>query len=289
MTTEHILATVDLMHPDIRPLAAASQLAGRHQARLTTLAVLEPVSALFGGLDTIREADFEAQMRSNARAELKTLCRQANAPTDGIVIELGHKSATIAAVAHQQGADLIVVGAHGFHGFEYFLGTTATGVLHAAHCNVLGVRRERSGDYRCLLAALDAQPESVEVLRQAKALSPAAELHAVHVMKPLLAGYSGAIADLDQELPLNSIENRLRGELDQRLAQLIEQADVGTVTVHIREGTASKEIKSLQQELGADLTVMGSGQPAGSGWLIGSTTQNVLHGCTSDALVVRTR
>jgi nucleotide-binding universal stress UspA family protein len=32
---------------------------------------------------------------------------------------------------------------------------------------------------------------------------------------------------------------------------------------------------------------MGCGEPAGSGWLIGSTTQNVLHGSSSDVLVIR--
>jgi len=288
MTSHHILATVDLLHPDTRPLAAASQLARRHRAAITTLAVLEPISALFGGLDTIREADFEAAMLSNAREELEALCRKVKAPVDSARIELGQKSATIAAAARRLKADLIVVGAHGFQGFEYFLGTTATGVLHAAHCNVLGVRSDRSGDYQCLLAALDAESSSVDVLREARALAPGAQLHAIHVMKPLLAGYSSAIADLNQELPVDTIESRLRGELDERLQQLIRQADVGEVTVHIRQGTPSKEIKRLQIQIDADLAVMGSGQPAGSGWLIGSTTQNVLHGCNCDALIVRT-
>jgi universal stress protein A len=288
MTSHHILATVDLLHPDTRPLAAASQLARQHRAAMTTLAVLEPVSALFGGLDTIREADFEAEMLSNAREELKTLCRKVKAPVDSAVVELGNKSATIASMARRLKADLIVVGAHGFHGFEYFLGTTATGVLHAAHCNVLGVRSDRSGKYQCLLAALDAESSSIDVLREARALAPGAQLHAIHVMKPLLAGYSSSIADLNQELPVDSIEGRLRGELGERMEQLINQADVGDVTVHIRQGTPSKEIKRLLQELGADLAAMGSGQPAGSGWLIGSTTQNVLHGCDCDALIVRT-
>lgn len=59
---------------------------------------------------------------------------------------------------------------------------------------------------------------------------------------------------------------------------MIEQSGINTVALHLLEGTPSKEIKNLLERSGAELAVMGSGKPVGAGWLIGSTTQNVLHG-----------
>ena len=37
-------------------------------------------------------------------------------------------------------ADLIIVGSHGRHGIQLLLGSTANGVIHHAHCDVLAVR-----------------------------------------------------------------------------------------------------------------------------------------------------
>jgi universal stress protein A len=42
--------------------------------------------------------------------------------------------------AHEQGADLIVLGTHGQKGVQLLLGSTANSVLHGAECDVLVVR-----------------------------------------------------------------------------------------------------------------------------------------------------
>lgn len=44
------------------------------------------------------------------------------------------------------GVDLIVVGSHGRHGFALLLGSTSTGVLHGAQCDVLAVRVGKESD-----------------------------------------------------------------------------------------------------------------------------------------------
>ena len=46
--------------------------------------------------------------------------------------------ARLTATSHD--VDLIVVGSHGRHGFALLLGSTSTGVLHGAKCDVLAVR-----------------------------------------------------------------------------------------------------------------------------------------------------
>ncbi|BBI51861.1 hypothetical protein HORIV_42820 [Vreelandella olivaria] len=48
--------------------------------------------------------------------------------------------------AEEHDVDLIVVGSHGRHGFALLLGSTSTGVLHGAQCDVLAVRVGKKGE-----------------------------------------------------------------------------------------------------------------------------------------------
>ena len=55
-------------------------------------------------------------------------------------VVLGKPEVEIHATAKELGTDLIVVGSHGRHGFALLMGSTANGVMHGAHCDVLAVR-----------------------------------------------------------------------------------------------------------------------------------------------------
>jgi len=55
-------------------------------------------------------------------------------------VEIGNPKAEIVRVASEKDIDLIVIGTHGRHGIGLLLGSTATGVIHHAHCDVLTVR-----------------------------------------------------------------------------------------------------------------------------------------------------
>jgi universal stress protein A len=137
------------------------------------------------------------------------------------------------------------------------------------------------------VVAVDGEDGSVEVLRKAAALAPQAKLEVTHVIKPLLADHGSFIASMGQELSVEGIEGRMHEVVQNRLKDLAVKAHIEPAGIHVLQGTPSKEIKRLVRRLGADLVVMGCGEPAGSGWLIGSTTQNVLHGSSSDVLVIR--
>jgi universal stress protein A len=49
-------------------------------------------------------------------------------------------SREIPAFAEGAGVDLIVTGSHGPHGLGRLLGSTADGIVHRAHCDVLVAR-----------------------------------------------------------------------------------------------------------------------------------------------------
>lgn len=58
----------------------------------------------------------------------------------GIEVAVGLPWQTICEMAHTLEADLVVIGSHGYAGFDRLLGTTAAKVANHAHCSVLVVR-----------------------------------------------------------------------------------------------------------------------------------------------------
>jgi len=57
-----------------------------------------------------------------------------------VEIAVGAPPLKIVEVANDEPADLIVIGSHSTHGLGLLLGSTATGVLHHAQCDVLIIR-----------------------------------------------------------------------------------------------------------------------------------------------------
>jgi universal stress protein F len=58
----------------------------------------------------------------------------------GVEVEMGSPWQTICDVAHRLKVDLLVIGSHGYSGFDRLLGTTAAKVVNHAPCSVLVVR-----------------------------------------------------------------------------------------------------------------------------------------------------
>ena len=69
----------------------------------------------------------------------------ANVPSEwlaGSEARLGSPWQVLCDIAKEQSAELLVVGTHGFSGFDHILGTTAAKVANHAPCSVLVVRGE---------------------------------------------------------------------------------------------------------------------------------------------------
>jgi len=63
----------------------------------------------------------------------------------GIEIAVGVPWQAICETARKLAADLVVIGSHGYAGFDRLLGTTAAKVVNHAHCSVLVVREPPAG------------------------------------------------------------------------------------------------------------------------------------------------
>ncbi|MGO2131500.1 MAG: universal stress protein [Halomonas sp.] len=135
----HILVAVDLTKDSHSILERALQIADRNHARLSIMHTLEPLGFAYGGDIPMDLTSIQDQLDDHAKKRLADIANPHVAPEDQHVV-VGMPDTEIHRFADEQDVDLIVVGSHGRHGFALLLGSTSTGVLHGAKCDVLAVR-----------------------------------------------------------------------------------------------------------------------------------------------------
>jgi len=138
---KHLLLALDFGPEHELLVARAQELARLHQARLTLVHVVEYMGPAYAG-DMPLPDDFEIDkmLMEKAMEQLEELATGLKLPDVAAKVELGVAKHEITRVAKELDVDLIVVGSHGRHGLQLLLGSTANGVLHLAHCDVLAVR-----------------------------------------------------------------------------------------------------------------------------------------------------
>lgn len=137
----HILLAVDFSPVTEHTAERAVELAGRYGARLSLIHVVEylPI-ALDAELMVPPMAGIEEQLMESARKQLAELAAKLKVDEAARHVTLGSTKLEILRLAEIHEVDLIVVGSHGRHGLARMLGSTASAVLHGAHCDVLAVR-----------------------------------------------------------------------------------------------------------------------------------------------------
>lgn len=144
MSYANILIAVDLSGESRAVLDAAKAVSARTGARMHLLTVVKPLTQVYGGLDMAPIArgtiSFEEEASTQARKQLETLADEYGIDQQNVHVILGAPGPEIRDLARSTGADLIVLGSHGRHGFNLLLGSTANAVLHDSGCNVLAVR-----------------------------------------------------------------------------------------------------------------------------------------------------
>jgi universal stress protein A len=144
MAYRHILAAIDSSEEAREVLAQARQVADEHKAKLSVCTAVKPLTHVYGGLDmmayTQASVSFEQEALTQARNQAAAEAAKVKVASEDVHVSIGAPATEVVETAKRVGADLIVIGSHGKHGLGLLLGSTANGVLHQAHCDVLTVR-----------------------------------------------------------------------------------------------------------------------------------------------------
>ena len=137
-----ILTCLDSSPRAVPVLAAAVDLARRTGAKLTLFrSVGLPPELAHDDIVGVSPHQLVERLLESARESLRKL--GAEVPPDlldGIEVRVGTPWNAICAEATALGVDLVVIGSHGYGGFDRILGTTAAKVVNHADRSVLVVR-----------------------------------------------------------------------------------------------------------------------------------------------------
>jgi len=135
---QHILVATDLHNDALPVVREAISLAQKYGAKLSLISVVPSVPYyLASGVSSI--SDIEDQLENETRKRLDKIKQDLGIEAD-FYLQHGSAKLEIVRLAEKLGVDLIVIGSHGHRGVQRLLGSTSSGVLHLAHCNVLVVR-----------------------------------------------------------------------------------------------------------------------------------------------------
>ena len=137
---KNILLASDFSPEAERAERRAVEVANKYGAQLSLVHVVDyyPSMQLEGGLAML--PNIEERLNEKAKEDLDACVSRLDINLQNTHIGHGPPKGVIIDYANEIEADLIVLGSHGRHGFGLLLGSTATGVLHIAKCDVLAVR-----------------------------------------------------------------------------------------------------------------------------------------------------
>lgn len=139
-----VLLAVDLSTDSEHLVEQAVQIVSDCDAELLLVHVNEPVvtatrsTARVGWTSQLISLD--ERVKQAAEERMDRLATRLGVPGDNCFLPFGKASTEIKRAAEEHDVDLIVLGAHDRHGLGYLLGSTASGVLHGASCDILAVR-----------------------------------------------------------------------------------------------------------------------------------------------------
>lgn len=139
-TYSHILVGLDLTPDSLTILRKAHSIAAQNNAQLSVTHIIEPLAFAYGGDVPVNLAEAQDMMGEQASTRLSKLVKEIDIDVNEEIIAIGDTASELRRLAEEKSVDLILVGSHGRHGFALLFGSTASGVLRSAPCDVLAVR-----------------------------------------------------------------------------------------------------------------------------------------------------
>lgn len=139
--------------------------------------------------------------------------------------------------------------------------------------------------YKNLLVAVDLSNESDRIIERAIELADnqTDRITLVHVVEPVAAAYPiDAYA-----INLTRLQEESMTIAAQRLASIAVKHGIQSNRQMVLAGAAATEVRSMAEDIQADLIVIGSHGTTGWKLLLGSTANKVLHGAPCDIMTVR--
>jgi nucleotide-binding universal stress UspA family protein len=276
-----LLCATDLSARSTAAWLRAASLARESGARLTLLHVIDP------------RPERMARLRANrAYVEMLSQADRAFGAAAGfidVVVRRGGVRLTIATVADEINADLIVVAAPKSRRLDSIVGTTAERLVRTARRPVLVVRREMQDRYGNVAIAADLSSASLPMLRTAVRLGALEEasLTIIHAVHPSHDGMMRA-AGLEVSM-IDRYHFSAQQDARQRLQTMITDAGLPPerTDVIVRSDSAAAAISAVLEQQRPELLVIGA-----SRWfllkrlLIGSVADRLLRAAQCDVLVI---
>ena len=292
MALTTIIAGSDLSVPSDRAIERAIGVAARHRARIILVhaqaedppgtEVDKTILAQIGEVSAAIRAE-EAMRLTDKIAEIEALGLGAS-----VISRIGPPDEVLSAAAHEENADLIVVGTHGHTGVSRFLlGSVANTTIRHAPCDVLVVRGEPLREaFRKPLVATDFSPAAAQALAHTPDLvASGTALEVVHAWQ-LPAGSWGATLLGQTRFPWSTVRDAV-------LASVTAQADKlaaehgHAFQVELVQGPPAQIITETADRGAYDLIVVGShGHRGVRRLLLGSVAESTVRHAHCSVLVV---
>ena len=276
-----VLCATDLLPRSHRAVSRADAIARELGAQLLLLHVVDGAGS----------AHVSRRRGARARFILDAHARKLARSGDGaqVSVRAGRPHQTIAEVAMQWDADLIVLGPYRRRFGDSFRGTTAERIIRIADRPVLVVNRDSADPYEHVLMAADLSRMSIGVAHVTKELGllGGARASVVHALQhargvmPHLAGVSESEVGKYQQ----SLRELASHEIDTLLASA--GLDSARVSVFSQENSPFRAIEQVASRIGSDLVVVGTSRfPLFKRVFVGSVSNEVLRGIEHDVLVI---
>lgn len=306
---KHILYVSEPAVAQETAFARAVSLAVKNQAELTVIDVMPPP---FISVDLSPEAPSGAELKANLVAERYNALQSLTEPYSQdnqitLTVVEGKCFLEVIRTVLRDGHDLVIKPAENPDFMERLFGSDDMHLLRKCPCPVWLIKADEQRDYRCIVAALDFDPEepasaeqspNLQIIEFATSLAIAdfAELHFVHAwdapgeMLFRVWGDDPETSTLSYTEGERARHQAVMDTLDRNLHARVgdEAYNYLSPQFHLRQGPAPRVIPDSVKQLQADLVVMGTlGRSGISGLIIGNTAEAILNQLTCSVLAIK--